>query len=79
MTAGPLEVSGHAHAGEDRTVARVDASRAVLDLVPGEHHPTARVCDSSGASRPGSTRRLWNPKGYSNSSAARVPVLASSP
>ena len=44
------------------------------DLGEGETSITARAWDTAGATQPESARKLWNPKGYANSSWARIHV-----
>jgi sulfite oxidase len=51
--------------------------RAELDLAPGRHEIVVRAWDSAGATQPENPAMLWNPKGYMNSSWARITVVAS--
>jgi sulfite oxidase len=46
--------------------------RTTLDLPAGEVELTARAWDSAGAVQPESPAHLWNPKGYANTSWARI-------
>ncbi len=46
--------------------------RTTLDLSPGEVEITARAWDTSAGVQPESARHLWNPKGYVNTSWARL-------
>jgi sulfite oxidase len=48
--------------------------RATLTLPPGRHVLVARAWDSAGATQPEDPATVWNPKGYANSSWARLEV-----
>jgi sulfite oxidase len=48
--------------------------RAALELPPGRHEIVARAWDSAGATQPEDPASVWNPKGYANSSWARLEV-----
>jgi sulfite oxidase len=50
--------------------------RAEVELAPGSHEIVARAWDSAGATQPEDPATVWNPKGYVNSSWARVRVEA---
>lgn len=49
--------------------------RVALDLPAGDVEVTARAWDSTGAVQPESPAHLWNPKGYANTSWARVHLI----
>ena len=51
--------------------------RAEVELEPGPHELVVRAWDSAGATQPEHASAVWNPKGYVNSSWARVGVVAS--
>jgi sulfite oxidase len=46
--------------------------RATLALPPGRHELVVRAWDSAGATQPEDPATVWNPKGYANSSWARL-------
>jgi sulfite oxidase len=50
--------------------------RVDVDLAPGEHELVSRAWDSAGGTQPERAATVWNPKGYVNSAAARVRVVA---
>ena len=50
--------------------------RAEVHLEPGSHEIVARAWDSAGNTQPEDPATVWNPKGYVNSSWARVRVDA---
>ncbi|SNS72698.1 sulfite dehydrogenase (cytochrome) subunit SorA apoprotein [Streptosporangium subroseum] len=52
--------------------------RTTADLGEGETVITARAWDTAGATQPESARHLWNPKGYANTSWARIHVTCHS-
>jgi sulfite oxidase len=51
--------------------------RAELDLPPGEHELVARAWDTAANTQPERPETVWNPKGYVNSSWARIRVHVS--
>jgi sulfite oxidase len=51
--------------------------RARVELEPGSHEIVVRAWDSAGSTQPEDPAAVWNPKGYVNSSWARVSVVAS--
>jgi sulfite oxidase len=50
--------------------------RLEVELAPGEHEIVARAWDSAAGTQPEHAATVWNPKGYVNSSWARVRVTA---
>jgi len=50
---------------------------ATVELPTGEAEIVARAWDTTGATQPESAAHVWNPKGYANSSWARVRVTGS--
>jgi sulfite oxidase len=79
-----VEVS--ADGGESWTRARLAGNQgpwawrcwqAEIDLGPGEHELVARAWDTAANTQPERPETVWNPKGYVNSSWARIHVRVS--
>lgn len=51
--------------------------RAELDLAPGDYELVARAWDTAANTQPEHPETVWNPKGYVNSSWARIRVRVS--
>ncbi len=51
--------------------------QATVELAPGPAQVVARAWDSAGSTQPEDPARLWNPKGYVNSSWARIALTVS--
>ncbi|MEA2147599.1 MAG: sulfite oxidase [Solirubrobacteraceae bacterium] len=51
--------------------------QAEIDLSPGEHELVARAWDTSANTQPERPETVWNPKGYVNTSWARIRVRVS--
>ncbi len=51
--------------------------QATVELAPGRAQVLARAWDSAGSTQPEDAAHLWNPKGYVNSSWARIALTVS--